>query len=682
MKNKRFLFLIAFLTVLITVTGFQDSPQYKILFEKAKFTMETKGDLDGAIDLFNEIIKKYPKEREYAAQSQLYIGLCYEKLGVKEAQKAYRKVVDNYPEQTEAVKLANEKLSFLLRAEAPAKSPEITIRRIWSGPDANGEGGPSPDGRYLSFTDWEIPALAVHDLATGENRQLTKKEPGDTYGYSDYSIFSPDGKQIAYRWWTGRDVCDIRMIALDGSDERIIYRTKENYPSNFNWSPDGKYILTKLDERPVLISVVDGSILDLAIENPGMMCISPDGNYVVYNTPQDKNSSQNNIFVYDRKTHLTSVLIGHPADDKLLGWSPDGRHVLFSSDRRGSIDAWLIAVSGGQPLGAPVMVRSDIGGLGYGMGFTQVGAYFFSNWGESRDVFVTQLDIQTGKLLSPPAEVAETYLGSNWGPDFSTDGKSLAYVNGQGRIVIQSLETSEEKQIKPDVEIRRTNRMAGLCWTADSRSLIGTGVIGQGREGLFRINLRTGETKLFFEPAHPWIQAFDLSPDGKKVFYQGIIPDGGSLYIWDSESGQESQILAGAEAWSLAVSPDGKQLAYFGSADPDKSGGLFVVPSSGGTPRLVIEAEDNRGAIAWSPDGRKLIYAIPSKNSTGSKPAKIRYQFWSVASDGGEPQQLDLTVDGMIMSLRIHPDGQRMVYQTLRGKSEIWVMENFLPSEK
>src|SRR4030043_1838340 len=131
MKHKRFLFLVALMAVIIIVSGFQDSPQYKILFEKAKFTMETKGDLNGAISLFNDIIKKYPKEREYAAKSQLYIGLCYERLGLEEAQKAYRKVVNSYPEQTETVKQANEKLSLLLRAEAPAKSTEITIRRVW-----------------------------------------------------------------------------------------------------------------------------------------------------------------------------------------------------------------------------------------------------------------------------------------------------------------------------------------------------------------------------------------------------------------------------------------------------------------------------------------------------------------------------------------------------------------------
>jgi TolA-binding protein len=104
MNHKKTLLVLIFIGVLLTASGFQTSPEYKILFEKAKFTMETKGDLNGAITLFNDIIKKYPKEREYAAKSQLYIGLCYEKLGVKEAQKAYLKVVSSYPEQTESVK--------------------------------------------------------------------------------------------------------------------------------------------------------------------------------------------------------------------------------------------------------------------------------------------------------------------------------------------------------------------------------------------------------------------------------------------------------------------------------------------------------------------------------------------------------------------------------------------------
>jgi len=113
MKHRTTYFLAALIAVILTASGFQDSPQYKILFEKARFTMESKGDLNGAITLFNEIIKKYPKEREYAAKSQLNIGLCYEKLGANQAQKAYQTVVDTWPDQTEMVALAKTKLTQL-----------------------------------------------------------------------------------------------------------------------------------------------------------------------------------------------------------------------------------------------------------------------------------------------------------------------------------------------------------------------------------------------------------------------------------------------------------------------------------------------------------------------------------------------------------------------------------------
>ncbi|MCJ7580368.1 MAG: hypothetical protein MUP98_07520, partial [Candidatus Aminicenantes bacterium] len=74
MCSKKILFLFVVLLVLSMGFGFQSSQDHKVLFEKAKFTMETRGDLQEAIKLFSEILEKFPDEREYAAQSQLYIG--------------------------------------------------------------------------------------------------------------------------------------------------------------------------------------------------------------------------------------------------------------------------------------------------------------------------------------------------------------------------------------------------------------------------------------------------------------------------------------------------------------------------------------------------------------------------------------------------------------------------------
>ncbi|NOR34749.1 MAG: tetratricopeptide repeat protein, partial [Bacteroidales bacterium] len=148
MKTKLFLLLVFFLATIKPSLAFQEMQDHRVLFEKAKYTMETKADLEEAITLFELLINTYPDEKEYAAKAQYHIGLCYEKLGLNQAQKAYQKVVENYPEQSEAVKLANEKLSLLLRAQTVIQKgdKEFKIRQIWAGSDVDDCGAPSPDG--------------------------------------------------------------------------------------------------------------------------------------------------------------------------------------------------------------------------------------------------------------------------------------------------------------------------------------------------------------------------------------------------------------------------------------------------------------------------------------------------------------------------------------------------------
>ena len=147
------------------------------LYEGAIFKKEAEGDLEGAIQLFLKIIISFPDNRKMGAKAQLQIGICYEKMGMKQALKAYQKVAESYPEQTEEIKLAKEKIAILLKAQALVEKGdrEFRIRQVWSGPDVDIFGGPSPDGRYLSYVDWETGNLAIHELATGKKFHLTKE---------------------------------------------------------------------------------------------------------------------------------------------------------------------------------------------------------------------------------------------------------------------------------------------------------------------------------------------------------------------------------------------------------------------------------------------------------------------------------------------------------------------------
>ena len=192
----------------------------------------------------------------------------YERLGRKaEAQRAFQAVVNQYGDQAEVVRRARAKIPApvaygnstvkgkgrITDTGASGKAANgIAVRQVWAVPPETdaGSGTLSPDGRYLSFIDWETGDLAVRDLTTGENRRLTNK--GSYFSsieYAEYSTVSPDAKQVAYAWYNKDKFYDLRIIGIDGSKPRVLYRNEEVYVHPFAWSPDGKYVLTLFSKK-------------------------------------------------------------------------------------------------------------------------------------------------------------------------------------------------------------------------------------------------------------------------------------------------------------------------------------------------------------------------------------------------------------------------------------------------
>jgi len=78
---------------------------------------------------------------------------------------------------------------------------------------------------------------------------------------------------------------------------------------------------------------------------------------------------------------------------------------------------------------------------------------------------------------------------------------------------------------------------------------------------------------------------------------------------------------------------------------------------------------------AWAPDGWDLLFTL----------VKVSHQeltkLWRISAEGGEPRKL-WEWNKRISALRVHPDGQHIAFGSGTNKSEVWVMENFLPAEK
>lgn len=88
MKTNKQCVILILIIVGLFLSGIDAFPQQTAdqLYEKALYLEEAKGEMQQAIDLYQEIIKQYPGNRQVMAKALLHAGFCYEKLGLKEAQ--------------------------------------------------------------------------------------------------------------------------------------------------------------------------------------------------------------------------------------------------------------------------------------------------------------------------------------------------------------------------------------------------------------------------------------------------------------------------------------------------------------------------------------------------------------------------------------------------------------------
>jgi len=272
-----------------------------VLLQSGLYKEDVNGDLEAAIAIYERVLKEFPKDRPVAAKALLHIGSCYEKLGKQEAQKAYQRLIKEFADQPEPVAQARARLAAL-----QTDPSGMTIRRVWSTPDAYPVGVVSADGRYFTVLERETGALAIRDLTTGESRRLTHKQTPPGVGSVRNAHISPDGRQVAYSWRSQDGPLELRLVGTDGSEPRVLLSDEELAVIDVDdWSPDAKTLLTLFDKKDgttqiATVSVVDGSVRVLKSLNwgdPRTARFSPDGRYIAHDFQPDQDSSQEDIFL-------------------------------------------------------------------------------------------------------------------------------------------------------------------------------------------------------------------------------------------------------------------------------------------------------------------------------------------------------------------------------------------------
>jgi Tol biopolymer transport system component len=657
------------------------------LFQEALYLEEAEGDLEKAIELYQKILEQFPEEREVAVKAQLHIGLCYEKLGLKEAQEAFEKVIQNFPDQEEEVKIARQKLARLVKAKAVIedKKIELTMQKVFTGVNRDFSGTPSPDGRYLSTVDWETGDLAIKEIPSGQMHRLTHKRHWvESQEYAFISVWSPDGKKLAYSWMNEDRFFELRVIGLDGSEPQVLYRNKDYfYVEPSDWSPDGKFILVGLGKGQAItqiatVSVQDGAVQILKEGGVSPQFYLPDGKTIIYSFASEAPDSRgSDIAMLPSEGGEQIILVEHPAHDIPLGWDSHGERLLFMSDRTGNMDVWALRMNGGKPQGKAYLLKKDMGRIAP-LGFTDDEDLYYVQYAGMNDVYTAALDLKTDSLSTPAERAAKLFLGANKSPDFSPDGESLAYISersyGPGRfqtpvLCIQSLESGETRELFPDLE-----HMRFIRWSADGKNFYSYGFDKKGHTGLYSINTQTGELYFVFECKEgEFIPELDVFPDGKRIVYkmwQQRKEDEGSIMsirIRDIQSGEEEEIYRHEDAFQtsrVALSSDGKWIAF---DDRVPLWTLNVIKATGGEAEELCRMKfgESITSLDWRPGSKEIFFV------KGAKPN----QLWRVNLEDKEPQKLDLSMRSL-SELRFHPDGKRIAFHAGYVEAEVWVMEN------
>lgn len=585
-------------------------------------------------------------------------------------------------------------------ATAVASDTGLVFRRVWAGDGPNFYAStPSADGRYLTEIDWERGELVARDLLTGKLEYVSNVGPWETdWSFPESSVFSPDGRQLAATWYQkGPEHYQIRIFQRDGSGSRVLLDESPIHQYSFieDWSDDGTLLLATLFgdinaprgmARLVTIDVRSGNVAVLKeaprASVPHLATFSPDGRFVAYDwLVREPGKPNRDIFVMRTDGSGNGAVVTGAANDRLMGWSPDGSSLLFYSDRQLTQGIWQLPVRDGRPAGEPTLLRGDVWGI-HPLGFSR-NAYFYGIHTETPHLRTVAVDVANARQLTSITRVTEPTGRESVGGIWSTDGSKYAYVEHVAgdvfpQLVVRSVTGDDARRFTLEYDVSPLPRPT--AWSPDGNSILFWGAGLDGVWGYFRIDLPTGVTSEHArEPA--WAVRMpnraQWSPDWSTLYYGRSTQNGGTGTIMavDIRTGQSRVIVSEPGDYrARRVSPDGRRLAFAERTHPDS---IFIkVVDVGGGPVTTVTGPEphlrNQTGLAWSGDGKYLLYArnLPDERTTdpGGDVELVR-----VPVKGGEPAAILRT--HMRIGLNVSPDGRWISFQSGEWKGEVWMIE-------
>ena len=383
---------------------------------------------------------------------------------------------------------------------------------------------------------------------------------------------------------------------------------------------------------------------------------SPDGNWIAFTGEYDGNVD---VFVMPAEGGEPRRLTWYPGEDSAVGWTRDGKRVLFLSDREAYADftrLYTVPVEGGWPEALPMWraldgsYSPDGQRIAYVPNLQWQRAWKRYRGGQTTPIYMVQLsDLSLEKVArensndNSPVWFGDTvyFLSDRNGPmtlfAYDTKAKTVKQVIDNKGLDFKSLSAGPDalvyeqfggiylfnpstvKSTKVDIHIagdlpstRPHYEKVGERIQNAAISPSGMRAVFEARGEIFTVPAEKGDVRNLTHTPAVAERDPSWSPDGKSIAFLSDESGEYALHIVDqSGSGSVRKINLGNPPsffYGPLWSPDSKKIAY-----TDKRLNLWYVDVEKGTPVKVTtdRYEDPTSSMneTWSPDSKWLTYS-------------------------------------------------------------------------
>ena len=350
----------------------------------------------------------------------------------------------------------------------------------------------------------------------------------------------------------------------------------------------------------------------LWMRNP---CISPDGQTVVFQYKGD-------LFTVPSNGGRAYQLTSNPAYDTKPIWNPDGKSIVFSSDRLGSLDIFVIDSRGGKPVRQTTHSVNEVPVA----------------WLDSQTILYTANIMPTATSSQFPSSIfSQVYAlkvtdnEPNRSRLFSSLPMEHVSINKEGTLLYQDKKGYEDPMRKHE-----TSSVTRDIWSVDSSLRLYkklTDFNGEDRSpvwasdgihyyflserkgnfNVFKSDINSGSfEQVTFLPEHP-IRSLSIAKNETLCFSyngelyvmkQGEKPSKIKVAIFrDSNDKDVITSIKNSGATDIAVSPSDKEVAFILGGD------VYVTSVKYKTTKQITDTPTQERNISFSPDGRSLAYS-------------------------------------------------------------------------